>query len=108
MITPNEHNGEEPRWFFRLLYAEAAPGYLPIWTRQDMLTRWIPANDLDLAAQTARLLAQSKDVYFGVGLQPQDLGQNRRGEGKDVTVIPASGPTSTSWGRPARIPTSRP
>jgi hypothetical protein len=88
MITPNEHNGEEPRRFFRALYAEDAPGYLAMWTRQDRLTRWIPANNLDLAAQTARLLAQSKDVYFGIGLQPRDLGQNRRGEGKDVIASP--------------------
>jgi hypothetical protein len=88
MITPNEHNGEESRRFFRLLYAEDAPGYLPVWTRQDKLTRWVPANDLDLAAQTARLLGQSKDVYFGVGLQPRDLGQGQRGQAKDVIAIP--------------------
>jgi hypothetical protein len=88
MITPNEHNGEEPRRFFRSLYGEGAPGYLPIWTRQDRLTRWVPANDLDLAAQTARLLGQTKDVYFGVGLQPRDLGQSQRGQAKDVIAIP--------------------
>jgi RecA-family ATPase len=88
MLTHTEHNGEDPHRFFRLLYAEDAPGYLAMWTRQDRLTRWVPANDLDLAAQTARLLAQTKDVYFGVGLQPRDLGQNRRGEGKDVIAIP--------------------
>jgi putative DNA primase/helicase len=89
MVTHTEHNGEESGRFFRLLYAEDAPGYLPIWTRPDRLTRWVPANDLDLAAQTARLLGQSKDVYAGVGLQPQDLGQHLRGEGKDVIAIPA-------------------
>src|SRR5215207_5203867 len=88
MLTHTEHKGEESRRFFRLLHAEDAPGYLTIWTRQDRLTRWVPANDLDLAAQTARLLAQTKDVYFGVGLQPRDLGQSRRGQAKDVIAIP--------------------
>jgi len=88
MVAQNEHQEREALKFFRSLYGEAAPGYLPIWTRQDRITRWLPAADLESAARVVENLAQTRDVYFGLGLQPRDLGQNRRGEGRDVIAIP--------------------
>ncbi len=88
MVAQNEHQEQEALKFFRSLYGEAAPGYLPIWTREDRITRWLPAADLESAAQGVAHLAQSKDVYFGVGLQPRDLGHGRRGGAREVVEIP--------------------
>ena len=89
MVAQNEHQEREALRFFRSLYGDAALGFLPIWTRQDRITRWLPAADLESAARVVAHLARTRDVYFGVGLQPRDLGQNRRGEGKLVEAIPA-------------------
>jgi hypothetical protein len=88
MVAQNEHQEREALKFFRTLYGDAAPGYLPIWSREDRITRWLPAADLESAARIVAHLAPSRDVYFGAGLQPRDLGQNRRGEAKGVTTIP--------------------
>ena len=89
MITRNNDDRvEEAYSFFRLLYGKDAPGHIPIWTKQDKRTTRIPANDLQRAADTVVQLAHDNDVYFGVGLQPEDLGPYHRGEGKDVLAIP--------------------
>lgn len=81
MITRNDDDRvEEAYSFFRLLYGKDAPGHIPIWTKQDKRTTWMPANDLREAARTEAQLAQDKDVYFGVGLQPEDLGPCHRGD----------------------------
>lgn len=91
MATQDKHREREAHLFFRQLYGdygERAPGFLSIWSRHDRLTRWIPAKSLDIASQVVVKLAQSQDVYFGVGLQPRDFGPNRRGQGRDVIGIP--------------------
>ena len=88
MVAQEKHREREAHLFFRVLYGEGAPGFLPIWSRHDQLTRWVPAKSLDSASQVVVKLAQSQDVYFGVGLQLRDLGPNRRGQGKDSLVSP--------------------
>lgn len=91
MITRNNDDRvEEAYGFFRSVYGKDAPGHIPIWTKQDKRTRWIPANELRRVAETVTRLAQDKDVYFGVGLQPEDLGSHHRGRGKDVLAIPGA------------------
>lgn len=75
---------------FGLLYGEEAPGWLTIWARQDKRTRYFPAGRLDLAAREAlKLSRRGLDVYFGVGLRRENLGEKRRGEAEDVCAIPA-------------------
>lgn len=74
--------------FFRSLYGENSPGFIPIWDRQEKLTRWLQANDPEAIARAVTRHAEDRDVYFGAGLQPRDLGPHRRGEGKDVLGIP--------------------
>jgi hypothetical protein len=73
--------------FLRLLYGDDAPGYLAIWT-PDRFTRWFAARDVDRIATTARNLAGTRDVYYGLGLQPAALGVHQRGGARNVSAIP--------------------
>lgn len=73
--------------FLRLLYGENAAGYLAIWT-PDRYTRWFEASELRRIAETALNLARTRDVYFGLGLQPAALGMRQRGGAQDVITIP--------------------
>src|SRR4051794_11613234 len=98
VVTQAKHREREAHLFFRALYGEGAPGFLPIWSRHDRLTQWIPTKSLDTASQVVVRPAQSQDVYFGVGFQPRDLGPNRRGEGKDVIAIPGLWADIDVWG----------
>jgi P4 family phage/plasmid primase-like protien len=74
--------------FLNLLYGHAPPGHLPLWTLPDKETHWFLAADLERAADTAVKLSNDYDVYFGIGLQPNDLGPQKRGEAKDVIAVP--------------------
>jgi len=98
--TPSERHSSQKRSaaqaaastenFFRVLYGDHAHGWLTLWTRQDKLTRYFPASRLDLAAsQAMKLSRRGLDVYFGVGLRDENLGEKRRGEAADVCAIPA-------------------
>lgn len=73
--------------FLTALYGEGAPGYIVLWTRQDKRSVWLPATDLPAAAQQGCEMANTMDVYFGVGLQqgPPNPG---RGEAASVCAIP--------------------
>ncbi|MDI6894843.1 MAG: primase C-terminal domain-containing protein [Bacillota bacterium] len=76
--------------FFRALYGNDATGWLTLWTPHDRKTRYFPGGKLDLAASQAMWLSNAGlDVYFGVGLRAQNLGEKRRGEAADVCAIPA-------------------
>jgi Protein of unknown function (DUF3987) len=74
--------------FFQMLYGEDAPGYLPLWTSKLKRTWWIPANDLPGAVEMAVELGRRGDVYFGLGLHPEELGPYERGEAEGVIAIP--------------------
>lgn len=75
-------------YFLETLYREDAPGYLAMWTSRDRRTRWIPARDLAGAAEAAVKLGEKTDTYFGIGLHPGPLGENRRGEAAGVIAVP--------------------
>jgi hypothetical protein len=74
--------------FLRALYGGNAPGFLVLWTRQDKRTYWVPATRPDYAAQLVPLLAESKDVYFGVGLQREALDVYHRGTAESIIALP--------------------
>ncbi len=75
--------------FFDELYGPQAPGYLALWTKDPRRTIWTPGKDLIKAGQVALKLVQArKDVYFGLGLQPNDLGPQKRGKAAQVIAIP--------------------
>ena len=74
--------------FLTTLYGESAPGYLPLWRRQDGLTTWVLASELPRAAELAVRHAASMDVYFGIRLHPRPLGSGARGTADGVIAIP--------------------
>jgi putative DNA primase/helicase len=74
--------------FFKTLYGEDAPGYLPLWKPRPNSTRWIPTNDLSKIAETAVELGRRGDVYFGLGLHPEDRGPHERGKAEGVIAFP--------------------
>jgi len=76
--------------FLSALYGECAPGYLPICTLEGggLVTDWVPATDFRQAAKVAVDKSKSKDVYFGLGLHPEELGRSQRGKAEGVIAIP--------------------
>ena len=74
--------------FLRLLYGEDPPGHIVLWTLPDKRSSWFLAKEMDKAAEEASELAQSKNVYFGIGLQKEDLGPKKRGKEESVSAIP--------------------
>lgn len=77
--------------FLHALYGDKPPAHLCIWrpgkTQQDPgLSSWF--MDLDKAAQAAINLADTQNVYVGLGLQPKSLGMYQRGKADTVAAIP--------------------
>jgi hypothetical protein len=77
-----------PADFLAALYGDRPPGWLVAWTRQDRVTRWLPAGDHDEAARQAMTLAGNYDIYFGVGVQGDKGRTNQRGKADTVIAIP--------------------
>src|SRR5215218_2456924 len=74
--------------FFRTLYGDEAPGFLPIFTHTPTRTQWV---DADSPAEAARIAAQSgrkRDTYFGIGLHREVLGEGQRGTAAGVSALP--------------------
>ena len=74
--------------FFRTLYGDEAPGFLPIFTHTPNRTRWVVA---DCPAEAARIAVQSgrkRDTYFGIGLHREALGEGQRGTAARVSALP--------------------
>lgn len=74
--------------FLQQLYGADAPGHLVIWTLEGERSHWFPANDLEAVARRAVGLADTCNVYFGIGLHPQALGSGKRGKAEGVIAIP--------------------
>ena len=64
----------ETEQFFRTLYGEDAPGFLPIFTHTPNRTRWVLAGSLAEAARIAVQSGRERDTYFGIGLHREALG----------------------------------
>lgn len=82
------HEGVKAQGFFSLLYGPKPPGWLVIWTKQDKLSRWYEADNINEIVAKCHELAPTYDVYFGLGLQEQKQGSNQRGRADDVIAIP--------------------
>jgi hypothetical protein len=75
--------------FFHALHgSDDLPGFLNIWTLPDKKSIFLPQPYGTLASNKCRELAQTHDVYFGVGLLREALSPDRRGRAEDVTAIP--------------------
>lgn len=85
-ITHVKPNQEQTLDFLRLLYGDAAPGYLTIWT-PDKVTGVFSASDLSSAAAYVAQQAKTQNVYFGVGLQAEPPTGTSRGDAAGVGAI---------------------
>ena len=74
--------------FFRALYGNEAPGFLPIFTHTPNHTHWVAANSPTEAARIAVESGWERDTYFGIGLHEKALGKARRGTAAEVIALP--------------------
>jgi hypothetical protein len=74
--------------FFRILYGDEAPGFMPIFTHTPNYTRWVEANSLAEAGRVAVESGRELDTYFGIGLQGEVLGEFERGTASGVIALP--------------------
>lgn len=59
--------------------------YVLLWTLQDKRSRWF--TDLGALATEARMLAETHDVYIGVGLASKDYGATHRAPASEIAGI---------------------
>lgn len=74
--------------FINALYGNVKRGFLSLWTLEDKKTRWYPFNDTERLIEDAIKLRDYHNVYFGVGVRKEDLGQFKRGKNEDVSLLP--------------------
>jgi hypothetical protein len=74
--------------FFRALYGDEAPGFLPIFTHTPNHTQWVAADSPTEAARIAVKSGWERDTYFGIGLHKKALGEARRGTAAEVIALP--------------------
>jgi P4 family phage/plasmid primase-like protien len=70
------------------LYRNDDKGYFTLWTAEDKRTRWFKVQDINLAVQEALRLRQNSNVYFGIGLRKEKLGEYQRGSSEDIFSLP--------------------
>jgi hypothetical protein len=75
--------------FLRTMYGSVSDGYITVWTMPDKKTAFFPISDLETAAKYAENRFNSHDVYYGVGLRKEILGDTKRGSNADVSCITA-------------------
>ena len=73
--------------FLRWLYGDDPPGWLTISTFDSQPTQWFPAHKLDQVATFCQAIARRYNVYVGLGLREEQVGEGR-GESADVLAIP--------------------
>jgi hypothetical protein len=71
------------------MYGSVADGYITVWTMPDKRTAFFPISNLETAAKYAENRFNSHDVYYGVGLRKEILGDTKRGNNADVSCITA-------------------
>src|SRR5215203_3298185 len=74
--------------FFRVLYGDEAPGFLPIFTHTPNRTSWVAADSLTEAARIAVQSGRERDTYFGIGLHRDALSEGQRGTAARVSALP--------------------
>ena len=80
---------DQSQVFLPTIYGPTPPGFFAVWTKDNSQTLWIPGDQIDRIPDIAKKLAESKEVYFGVGLQEFPLGSKSRGTRKTVSAIGA-------------------
>lgn len=73
--------------FLSVVYGDDAPGHIVLFTIDDKRSYCYEADALETVRDTAINLAESHNVYFGVGLQGKMLPHTKRGTADDVIGI---------------------
>lgn len=74
--------------FFRALYGPEAPGILVLFTIPGFRAHAFSGDQFEEAAQAAVKLAQTHDVYHGIGLQKHAPQGTQRGDAAGVEALP--------------------
>ncbi|MCM3724583.1 hypothetical protein M3226_02555 [Neobacillus cucumis] len=74
--------------FLDALFGNVQQGFITLWTSVDKKTRWYRVNDLKNINQNAINLGENCNVYFGVGVRRNKLGEYKRGKNEDVLFLP--------------------
>ena len=76
--------------FLRTLFKDCVENLLLcLWFKRSKTTHRFRLNQLEEAVRKATEQSLNTDVYFGVGLQAEDLGPSKRGAIEDISAIPA-------------------
>ncbi len=91
-MTANESARKEtkPDDFFHTLYGGTENGHICIWTKNYRKSRWFETTDtgIEEASTYAISMAEEDDVYFGVCLQKEALGDYQRGSTDSALFCP--------------------
>jgi P4 family phage/plasmid primase-like protien len=74
--------------FINALYGSVKRGFLNLWTLEDKKTRWYAIDNQTTLIEEAMKLRETHNVYFGVGVRKEDLGEFKRGKNDDVLSLP--------------------
>lgn len=74
--------------FLQTLYGNESSGYLTLWTSEDKKTKWYKVQEIESAVNDAMKLREFKNVYFGLGLRKENLGEYKRGSNEDIVSLP--------------------
>jgi hypothetical protein len=75
--------------FLNILYRQSHnEGYLVLWTKQDKRSYFFTQKKFDEASKKAISLSKDMDVYYGIGLQKEELADGGRGREDTVISIP--------------------
>lgn len=80
---------EQAARFLELLFGEAEQGHLSLWRGDTKASiHFALPTDFHAVAEQALSLAETTDVYFGVGLRERDYGHGARGSADGIIAIP--------------------
>lgn len=74
--------------FINALYGNIKQGFVNVWTAEDKRSYWSSVNDTEQIIENVMRLRDSHNVYFGVGVRTEALGEFKRGENKDILSLP--------------------
>lgn len=79
-----------PHAWLHALYDPVETGWINLWAKKPRAhTWWHPVDKLDELGDDAQRLGERTDIWFGVGVRANQLGDGQRGGDQDVTHITA-------------------
>jgi hypothetical protein len=75
--------------FFTILFHGCKDLLLALWLKSTKTTMRFRLDQIEEAVREATAQSATTDVYFGVGLQSEDLGPSKRGTVADISGVAA-------------------